>query len=134
MFIRRPKGSNTPKEITVGRCGAMSVGQARHQARRLAVEFSAPDYLSSKASRDAAPNFQDAVHQYDELALSKRSAAYRQKTLGTLRRYAIGKLDALKVSDVERQHVAAIVTPLMRDGKDATAQMVFEGLEQQNVW
>ena len=134
VFIRRPKGSNTPKEITVGRCGEMSVDQARHQARRLAVEFSAPDYLSSKASRDAAPNFQDAVHQYDELALSKRSAAYRQKTLGTLRRYAIGKLGAIKVSEVKRQHVAAIVTPLMRDGKDATAQMVWEAVSNVLTW
>ena len=84
VFIRRPKGSNAPKEITVGRCGEMSVDQARHQARRLAVEFSAPDYLSSKASRDAVPNFRDAVHQYDELALSKRSTAYRQKRLERL--------------------------------------------------
>ena len=134
VFIRRPKGSNTPKEITVGRCGEMSVDQARHLARRLAVEFSAPDYLSSKASRDAAPNFQDAVHQYDELALSKRSAAYRQKTLGTLRRYAIGQLGAIKVSEVKRQHVAAIVTPLMRDGKDATAQMVWEAVSNVLSW
>ena len=134
VFIRRPKGSNSPKEITVGRCGEMSVDQARHQARRLAVEFSAPDYLSSKASRDAVPNFRDAVHQYDELALSKRSAAYRQKTLGTLRRYAIGKLGELKVSDVRRQHVAAIVTPLMRDGKDPTAQMVWEAVSNVLTW
>ncbi len=134
VFIRRPKGSNTPKEITVGRCGEMSVDQARHQARRLAVEFFAPDYLSSKASRDAAPNFRDALHQYDELALSKRSVGYRQKTLGTLRRYAVGKLDALKVSDVKRQHVAALVTPLMRDGKDPTAQMAWEAVSNVLTW
>ena len=134
VFIRRPKGSNKPKEITIGRCGEMSVDQARHQARRLAVEFSAPDYLSSKASRDAIPNFREAVQQYDELALSKRSAAYRQKTLGTLRRYAIGKLGVLKVSDVKRQHVAAIVTPLMRDGKDPTAQMVWEAVSNVLTW
>ena len=25
VFIRRPKGSNKPKEITIGRCGEMSV-------------------------------------------------------------------------------------------------------------
>ena len=134
VFIRRPKGSNTPKEVTVGRCGEMSVDQARQQARRLAVEFSAPDYLSSKASRDAIPNFREAVQQYDELALSKRSAAYRQKTLGTLRRYAIGKLGMLKVSDVKRQQVAAIVTPLMRDGKDPTAQMVWEAVSNVLTW
>ena len=29
VFIRRPKGSNTPKEVTVGRCGEKSVDQAR---------------------------------------------------------------------------------------------------------
>ena len=134
VFIRRPKGSNTPKEITVGRCGDMSVDQAREKARRLAVEFSAPDYLSSNASRDTIPNFRDAVHQYDELALSKKSPAYRQKTLGTLRRYAIGKLGELKISDVMRQHVAAIVTPLMRDGKDPTAQMVWEAVSNVLTW
>ena len=65
VFIRRPKGSNTPKEITVGRYGEMSVDQARHHARRLAVEFSAPDYLSSKASKDAVPNFRDADDSAD---------------------------------------------------------------------
>ena len=134
VFIRRPKGSNTPKEVTVGRCGEMSVDQAREQARRLAVEFSAPDYLSSKASRDAVPSFLDAVYQYDELALSKRSAAYRQKTLGTLRRYAIRKLGTLKVSDISRQHVAGIVTPSMRDGKDATAQMAWEAVSNVLTW
>ena len=134
VFIRRPKGSNTPKEITIGRCGEMSVDQARHHARHLAVEFSAPDYLLSKASRDAVPSFLDAVYQYDELALSKRSAAYRQKTLGTLRRYAIRKLGTLKVSDISRQHVAGIVTPLMRDGKDATAQMAWEAVSNVLTW
>ena len=29
VFIRKPKGSNTPKEITVGRFGEMSVDQAK---------------------------------------------------------------------------------------------------------
>ena len=81
VCIRRPKGTNKPKEVTVGRCGEISVDQARHQARLLAVEFSAPDYLSSKATRDAVPNFRDAVYHYDDLTLSKRSKAYRQKHL-----------------------------------------------------
>ena len=40
----------------------------------------------------------------------------------------------LKVSDVKRQHVAAIVTPLMRDGKDPTAQMVWEAVSNVLTW
>ena len=33
-----------------------------------------------------------------------------------------------------RQHVAAIVTPLMRDGKDPTAQMVWEAVSNVLTW
>ena len=54
--------------------------------------------------------------------------------MGTLRRYAERPLGALKVTDVQRQHVAAIVTPLMRDGKDATAQMVWEAVSNVLTW
>ena len=81
VFIRGLKGSNTPKGVAVGRCGEMSVDQAGHNARYLGIEVSAPDYFSIKVGRDAVPNFWDAVHQFGKLALSKRSAAYRQKCL-----------------------------------------------------
>ena len=80
------------------------------------------------------PTFAEAVHLYDQLALSNKSATYREKTMGTLRRYAERPLAALKVTDVHRQHVAAIVTPLMRDGKDATAQMVWEAVSNVLTW
>ena len=40
----------------------------------------------------------------------------------------------LKVSKVTRQHVAAIFTPLMRDGKDPTAQMVWEAVSNVLTW
>ena len=58
VFIRRPKGSNKPREVTIGRCGEMSVEKARQIARNLSTEFAAPDYLSSKAKSDSIPSFQ----------------------------------------------------------------------------
>lgn len=134
VFIRRPKGSNKPREVTIGRCGEMSVEKARQIARNLSTEFAAPDYLSSKAKIDSIPSFSDAVSQYDELSLSKKSSGYREKTLGTLRRYALKKLGSLRVSEIQRQHVATLIIPLIRDGKDATAQMVWEAVSNVLTW
>ena len=47
VFEKRPKGVAQVKQITIGRCGEWSVEQARDAARKLAVEFSDPNYLQS---------------------------------------------------------------------------------------
>jgi integrase len=134
IFEKRPKGASAAKQITIGRCGDWSVDQARAKAREIAVEFASPNYLAGEAIRGKTPRFAEAVHLYDQLALSNKSVTYREKTMGTLRRYAERPLGKLKVTDVQRQHVAAIVTPLMRDGKDATAQMVWEAVSNVLTW
>ena len=88
VFIRRPKGSSKPREVTIGRCGEMSVEKARQIARNLSTEFAAPDHLSSKAKSDSIPSFSDAVSQYEELSFSKKFSSYREETLGTPTRHA----------------------------------------------
>ena len=134
IFEMRPKGVGAMKQVKIGRCGDISVDYARARARELALDYTSPNFLQTEAARGQMPTFAEAVHLYDQLALSNKSATYREKTMGTLRRYAERPLAALKVTDVHRQHVAAIVTPLMRDGKDATAQMVWEAVSNVLTW
>ncbi|MEC7190629.1 MAG: tyrosine-type recombinase/integrase [Pseudomonadota bacterium] len=134
IFEMRPKGVGAMKQVKIGRCGDISVDHARARARELALDYTSPNFLQTEAARGQMPTFAEAVHLYDQLALSNKSATYREKTMGTLRRYAERPLAALKVTDVHRQHVAAIVTPLMRDGKDATAQMVWEAVSNVLTW
>jgi integrase len=134
IFEMRPKGAGVMKQVKIGRCSDMSVDQARARARELALDYTSPDFLQTEAARGQTPNFSEAVRLYDQLSLSNKSATYREKTMGTLRRYAERSLGALKVTEVQRQHVAAIVTPLMRDGKDATAQMVWEAVSNVLTW
>ena len=134
IFEMRPKGVGAMKQVKIGCCSDISVDQARARARELALDYTSPDFLQTEAARGQTPNFSEAVRLYDQLALSNKSATYREKTMGTLQRYAERPLGALKVTDVQRQHVAAIVTPLMRDGKDATAQMVWEAVSNVLTW
>ena len=134
IFEMRPQGAGSMKQVKIGRCGDMSVDHARARARELALDFTSPDFLQTEAARGQTPTFGEAVRLYDQLALSKKSATYREKTMGTLRRYAERPLGLLKVTDVQRQHVAAIITPLMVDGRDATAQMVWEAVSNVLTW
>ena len=134
IYEMRPKGVGAMKQVKIGRCSDMSVDQARVRARELALDYTSPDFLQTEAARGQTPNFGEAVRLYEQLALSNKSATYREKTMGTLRRYAERSLGALKVTNVQRQHVAAIVTPLMRDGKDPTAQMVWEAVSNVLTW
>ncbi len=134
IFEMRPQGAGSMKQVKIGRCGDMSVDHARARARKLALDFTSPDFLQTEAARGQTPTFGEAVRLYDQLALSKKSATYREKTMGTLRRYAERPLGLLKVTDVQRQHVAAIITPLMVDGRDATAQMVWEAVSNVLTW
>ncbi|MEC7485092.1 MAG: Arm DNA-binding domain-containing protein, partial [Pseudomonadota bacterium] len=134
IFEMRPKGAGAMKQVKIGRCSDMSVDQARARARELALDYTSPNFLQLEVARGQTPTFSEAVRLYDLLALSNKSPTYREKTMGTLRRYAERPLGALKVTAVHRQHVAAIVTPLMRDGKDATAQMVWEAVSNVLTW
>ena len=134
IFEMRPQGAGSMKQVKIGRCGDMSVDRARARARELALDFTSPDFLQTEAARGQTPTFGEAARLYDQLALSKKSATYREKTIGTLRRYAERPLGLLKVTDVQRQHVAAIITPLMVDGRDATAQMVWEAVSNVLTW
>ena len=102
MFEIRPKGAGSMKQVKISRCSDMSVDQARARARQLALDFTSPDFLHTEAARGQTPAFSEAVRLYDHLALSNKSATYREKTMGTLRRYAERPLGALKVTDVQR--------------------------------
>ena len=134
IFEMRPKSAGAMKKVKIGCYRDMSVDQARARARELALDYTSPNFLQTEAARGRKPNFSEAVRLYDQLALSNKSATYREKTIGTLRRYAKQPLGALKVTDVQRQHEAAIVMPLMREGKNATAQMVWEAVSNVLTW
>jgi len=134
IFEKRPKGAKAAKQITIGRCGDWSIDQARAKARELAVELASPQFLKSEAIKGATPTFAEAVALYDEMVLSNKSPNYRDKTLGSLRRYLLAPLGALKVSDIARMHLVAVVTPLMRADKHPSAQIVWEAASNVLTW
>ena len=134
IFEKRPKGAVAAKQVTIGRCGDWSIEQARVKARQLAVDFSSPDYLSSEAIKGIAPTFAEVVGLYDEMTLRQKSVNYRDKTLGTLKRYLIKPLGSLKVSDVTQKHLVTIVTPLMQRDMHPTAQLVWEAASNILTW
>ena len=134
IFEKRPKGAAAAKQITLGRCGDWTVDQARAKARQLAVDFSSPDYLASEVIKGATPTFSDAVKLYDELVLSQKSRTYRDKTLGTLKRYLIKPLGLIKVTDVTHKHLVNIVTPIMQRDMHPTAQLVWEAASNILTW
>ena len=57
VFEKRPKGVSQVKQITIGRCGEWSVEQARDAARKLAIEFSDPNYLQKQPEAKARKSF-----------------------------------------------------------------------------
>ena len=134
IFERRPKGTGRLKQETIGRCDHLSVDQARSQARRIASEFSSPDYLSNQQIRENMPTFGEAVDQYVALELSKKKPSYQKKTIGTLNRYAVEPLGKISLSALRRQHVVAVVQAIMSDGKNPTAEMVWVSISNVLNW
>ena len=50
IFEMRPKGAGAMKQVKIGRCGDMSVDQARARARELALDYTSPDFLQTETS------------------------------------------------------------------------------------
>tara|TARA_B100000683_G_C12325930_1_gene488487 strand:+ start:332 stop:646 length:315 start_codon:yes stop_codon:yes gene_type:complete len=94
IFEMRPKGAGAMKQVKIGRSSDMSIDQVRARARELALDYTSPDFLQTEAARGQTPTFSEAAHLYDQLALSNKSATYREKTMGTLRHYAERPLGA----------------------------------------
>jgi hypothetical protein len=69
IFEKRPAGSGVAKQVTIGHCKDWSIEKARARARQLVVDYSSPDYLSSRVLKAANPSFEQAVELYDELVL-----------------------------------------------------------------
>ena len=134
IFERRPKGTGRLKQETIGRCDHLSVDQARSKARVVAAEFSSPDYISSQQIHANMPTFAEAVDQYVALELSRKKLSYQKKTIGTLRRYALGRLGEISLSSLRRQHVVAVVQAIMSDGKNPTAEMVWTSISNVLNW
>jgi hypothetical protein len=82
VFEKRPNGVAQVKQITIGRCGEWSVKQARDAARKLAVEFSDPDYLQKQSEAKARKSFSDAFEQYAETKLLTLAESPRSKHRG----------------------------------------------------
>ena len=63
IFERRPKGGKLRQE-KIGRCGEISVDQARGAARRKAVEFDDPNYVNRLLSKRTQHTFGQAFELY----------------------------------------------------------------------
>lgn len=134
IFEKRPKGLGKMKQKTIGRCTDFSLEQARRIARQLVLDFSSESYLQNEIQKERTPSFAQAVELYDSLHLSNKSANYRYKTLGTITRYLEPTLGSIKVSDISRSDVAAIVTPILQNGKSPTAKMIWEAASNVLTW
>ena len=55
IFEMRPKGAIAMKQVKIGRCGDMSVDQARARARELALDYTSPDFLQTEAAHPYPP-------------------------------------------------------------------------------
>jgi len=66
--------------------------------------------------------------------LRQKSSNYRNKTLGTLKRYLIKPIGNLKVPDITQKHLVTIVTPLMQKDMHPTAQLVWEAASNILTW
>jgi len=134
IFERRPKGTGRLKQETIGRCDHLSVDQARSQARRIASEFSSPDYLSNQQIRESMPTFGEAADQYIVLELSNNKPSYQKRTIGTLTRYALPPFGEMRLSSLRRQSVFALVQAIMSEGKHPTAEMVWTSISSVFKW
>lgn len=134
IFERRPKGTGKVKQETIGRCDHLSVDQARSEARRIAAEFSSPDYAINKLRQASVLTFAEATEKYVEMELSRKKLSYQKKTHQTLQRYALPKIGGVRLSHLRRQDVFAIVEPIMAADKRPTAEMVWVSISNVLRW
>ena len=111
VFEKRPRGAKV-KQITIGRCGEWSVEQARDVARKLAVEFSDPDYLQKQREAKARKSFSDAFKQYAETKLLTLAESTRNKHLLFFDRDVLPVVGGLGLENFTRKDLSGITLPM----------------------
>jgi hypothetical protein len=134
VFERRPKGVARVKQITIGRCGEWSVEQARDAARKLAVEFSDPDYLQKRSEAKARKSFSDAFSQYAETKLSTLAETTRNKHRGFFDREILPLVGNLPLEKFTRRHLSGIILPIQQKGHQGTASGVWKAVSAFLTW
>ena len=82
IFEKRPKGTGKLKLETIGRVGDVTIEQARATARKKALDYEEPDYLSRLAKEKARQSFADVYEQYKAVKMSLLAESTREKQNG----------------------------------------------------
>ena len=134
VFEKRPKGGAQVKQITIGRCGEWSVEQARDAARKLAVEFSDPNYLQKQSEAKARKSFSDAFEQYAETKLLTLAESTRSKHRGFFDREILPLVGNLPLEAFTRKHLSGITLPMQQRGHHGTASGVWKAVSAYLTW
>ena len=97
--------------ITVGRCGLLTLHQARAKAQQILAEVAIEglDPLAERRAQAQASTVEELAQRYlAEHAEVKKKASSAKTDHQMLRDYVLPKLGKLKVVDVDRQHVSAL--------------------------
>ncbi|XDZ70949.1 integrase arm-type DNA-binding domain-containing protein [Alphaproteobacteria bacterium LSUCC0744] len=116
VFEKRPKGVARVKQITIGRCGEWSVEQARDAARKLAVEFSDPEYLRKQSEAKASKSFSDAFELYAETKLLTLAESTRNKHRVFFNREVLPLFGGLPLKNFTRKDLSSITLPMQQRG------------------
>ena len=133
VFEKRPRGAKV-KQITIGRCGEWSVEQARDVARKLAVEFSDPDYLQKQREAKARKSFSDAFNQYAETKLLTLAKSTRNKHLLFFHRDVLPVVGDLGLKNFTRKDLSGITLPMQQRGHQGTASGVWKAVSAFLTW
>ena len=134
VFEKRPKGASQVKQITIGRCGEWSVEQARDAARKLAVEFSDPDYLQKQSAAKASKSFADAFEIYAETKLLTLAESTRNKHRVFFNREVLPLFGILPLENFTRRDLSGITLPMQQRGHQGTASGVWKAVSAFLTW
>jgi len=133
IFERRPKGGKLRQE-KIGRCGEISVDQARGAARRKAVEFDDPNYVNRLLSKRTQHTFGQAFELYASTHMPVLAKTTREKQRGLFDREVLPRLNGLALDEFTRQHLSGITLPIQQRGNHGTASGVWKAVSAFLTW
>jgi integrase len=134
VFEKRPKGVARVKQITIGRCGEWSVEQARDAARKLAVEFSDPEYHRKQSETKESKSFSDAFELYAETKLLTLAESTRNKHRVFFNREVVPLFGSLPLKNFTRKDLSSITLTMQQRGHQGTASGVWKAVSAFLTW
>jgi integrase len=122
-FVRYRTAGGKYRRFRLGSWPAISVANAREQARRISVSITdGSDPQSSRAALRAEPTVSDLADLY--LQDAKRRKRSWSQDQNILRLHVLPRLGALKVREVRRLDVRSLVAKIAEDAPTASARVL----------